>query len=72
MESDPLSSEAMYEKHKDAVEAQHKSLKKKKKALSAMDDKTYLLADGINSLKWGHKDIPPEKNIPGSSNNAVC
>lgn len=31
MESDPLSSEAMYEKHKDAVEAQHKSLKKKKK-----------------------------------------
>lgn len=47
-------------------------IKLRKKALSAMDDKTYLLADGINSLKWGHKDIPPEKNIPGSSNNAVC
>lgn len=44
----------------------------KKKALSAMDDKSYILDDGISSLKWGHKDIPPERNIAGSSNNADC
>jgi len=41
----------------------------KKKALSPMDDKTYLMDDGISSLKWGHWGIPHEKNIAGSSNN---
>lgn len=45
-------------------------VKLKKKALSAFDDKSYILDDGISSLKWGHKDIPPEKNISGSCNNA--
>jgi hypothetical protein len=29
-----------------------------KKALNAMDDKTYILDDGVNALCWGHKDIP--------------
>lgn len=47
----------------------------KKKALSPMDDKSYILEDGISSLKWGHHAIPSEKNIFGSCNNvaiAVC
>ena len=26
--------------------------------LSAFDDKRYILADGINTLAYGHKDIP--------------
>ena len=29
-----------------------------KKSLSAFDDKRYILADGINNLSYGHKDIP--------------
>ena len=32
--------------------------KKKKKSLSAFDDKRYILDDGINTLPYGHKDIP--------------
>lgn len=47
-------------------------VKQRKKALSCLDDKSYILPCGIESLKWGHKDIPPEKNIPNSSNNTVC
>ena len=30
----------------------------KKKSLSAFDDKRYILDDGINTLPYGHKDIP--------------
>ncbi len=30
-----------------------------KLSLSPADDKRYILADGINTLPWGHKDIPP-------------
>ena len=26
--------------------------------LSAFDDQRYILADGINTLPYGHKDIP--------------
>ena len=40
----------------------------KKKALGCFDDKTYLLEDGITSLKWGHHRIPSELNIDGSCN----
>ena len=29
-----------------------------KKSLSAFDDKRYILYDGINTLPYGHKDIP--------------
>ena len=29
-----------------------------KVSLSAFDDKRYILADGINTLAYGHKDIP--------------
>jgi hypothetical protein len=29
-----------------------------KKALNAMDDKSYILDDRVNALCWGHKDIP--------------
>lgn len=43
----------------------------KKKALSPMDDKSYILEDGISSLKWGHHAIPSEKNIFGSCNNVA-
>ena len=31
---------------------------KKKKSLSVFDDKWYILDDGINTLPYGHKDIP--------------
>ena len=29
-----------------------------KTSLSAFDDKRYILADGINTLTYGHKGIP--------------
>ena len=32
--------------------------KSNKRSLSAFDDKRYILADGINTLSYGHKDIP--------------
>ena len=32
--------------------------KSNKRSLSAFDDKRYIIADGINSLSYGHKDIP--------------
>ena len=32
-----------------------------KKSLSAFDDKRYILADGINTLSNGYKDIPRNK-----------
>jgi hypothetical protein len=32
-----------------------------KKCLDAFDDKRYLLDDGITSLSYGHKDIPPSR-----------
>ena len=35
------------------------SERKKKVALSAQDDKRYVKPDGIYTLAWGHKDIPP-------------
>ena len=31
-----------------------------KLSLSYNDDKRYILPDGINTLPWGHKDIPPQ------------
>ena len=34
------------------------SYKSNKISLSAFDDKRYILADGINTLSYGHKDIP--------------
>ena len=30
-------------------------------SLSAFDDKRYILSDGINTLPYGHKDIPKNK-----------
>ena len=55
MESDPLSSEAMYEKHKDAVEAQHKSLKKKKKR---KEEEEVVFHKGTFTVcyAWGEED----------------
>ena len=35
------------------------SERQKKVALSAQDDKRYVKPDGIYTLAWGHKDIPP-------------
>mgnify|MGYP006335536757 FL=1 len=32
-----------------------------KKCLDVFDDKRYLLDDGITSLSYGHKDIPPSR-----------
>ena len=29
-----------------------------KKSISCFDDKRYILSDGINTLLYGHKDIP--------------
>ena len=29
-----------------------------KRSLSDFDDKRYILSDGINTLPYGHKDIP--------------
>lgn len=31
---------------------------KSKRSLSSKDDKRYILPDGINTLPWGHRDIP--------------
>lgn len=55
MESDPLSSEAMYEKHKDAVEAQHKSLKKKKKRKEE-EEVVFYKGTFIVCYEWGQED----------------
>ena len=32
--------------------------KTNKTSLSAFDDKRYIIADGINTSPYGHKDIP--------------
>ena len=34
-------------------------------SLTAWDDKNYICDDGINTLPWGHKDIP-KKDFPNS------
>jgi len=47
------------------------SLFSKKNKKVPMDDKSYILEDGISSLKWGHHAIPSEKNIFGSCNNVA-
>lgn len=52
---DPLSSEAMYEKHKDAVEAQHKLLKKKKKKPED-DEVVFHKGKFIVTYEWGQED----------------
>ena len=36
---------------------------KNKISLSAFDDKRYILHDGINTLPYGHKDIPKMNKI---------
>ena len=33
-------------------------MKENKTSLSDFDDKRYILDDGINTLPYGHKDIP--------------
>ena len=55
-ELDPLSSEAMFEKHKDAVEAQHKEFKKKKK--KKKEDEVVVFHKGtfIVCYEWGQGD----------------
>ena len=54
-ELDPLSSEAMYVKHKEAVEAQHKAVKKKKKK---KEDDVVVFYRGKFTLcyNWGEED----------------
>jgi len=37
-----------------------------KKFLSCIDDKRYLLSDGITSLPYGHRDIPPHPQGAGA------
>ena len=32
-------------------------------SLSVFDDKRYILKDGINSLSYGHKDIPKQNKV---------
>ena len=32
-----------------------------KKSICCLDDKRYILDDGINTLPYGHKDIPKSK-----------
>ena len=32
-----------------------------KRSLSDFDDKHYIVSDGINTLPYGHKDIPKNK-----------
>ena len=38
-----------------------------KVCLSCIDDKRYLLSDGITSLPYGHRDIPPGAHCPPPS-----
>ena len=43
--------------------------------LSCIDDKRYLLPDGISSLPYGHKDIPPRASRAGcgdSPGGGIC
>ena len=39
------------------------TVQQNKIALSALDEKRYILPDGITTLPWGHKDIPTEMEI---------
>ena len=55
-ELDPLSSEAMFEKHKDAVEAQHKALKKKKKKKKGDDVVVFYRGKFTVCYNWGEED----------------
>ena len=34
-----------------------------KKSISCFDDKRYILSDGINTLPYGHKDIPKNEQV---------
>lgn len=57
MEEDPLSSEAMFEKHKAAVEVQHKSLKKKKrKKGEGEEDIIFHKGKFKVCYEWGEED----------------
>ena len=40
------------------VKHDNKTLELKKRGLSAMDDKKYILPDGVNTLSYGHYSIP--------------
>lgn len=54
---DPLSSEAMYTKHKDTVEAQHKELKNKKKRKTKKDDEIIFHKGKFKvCYEWGQED----------------
>lgn len=55
-ELDPLSSEAMFEKHKAAVEVQHKSLKKKKKKKKEEDEIIFHKGKFKVCYEWGEED----------------
>ena len=60
---DPLSSEAMYEKHKDAVEAQHKALKEKKKKKPEDDMIVFHKGTFVVTYEWGEEDTLAQKDV---------
>lgn len=39
------------------------TIRQNKVALSIMDNKRYILEDGIHTLAWGHNDIPQDEDV---------